>query len=76
MAAELNNGAEGGGSDLAAALPSIRRKYVAPSLSRYGTLADLTRNNGSKNGNDSGGPGQGCGVGFNFLHSCTSSQGT
>jgi hypothetical protein len=76
MTAELNHGGEGRGSDVAASLPSIRHKYVVPSLSRYGTLADLTRNNGSKNGNDSAGPGQGCGVGFNFLFSCTSSQGT
>src|SRR5437868_3752148 len=67
MKAELNNAEEVRGSDVAAALSSNRHKYIVPSLSRYGTLADLTRANGTKNGNDSAGPGNGCGVGFNFL---------
>jgi hypothetical protein len=53
-----------------------KRTYVVPSLSRFGTLTDLTRSNGTKNGNDSGGPGNGCGVGSNFLFSCASSEGT
>jgi hypothetical protein len=45
-----------------------QRKYVVPSLSRYGTLADLTRNNGSKNLNDGSAP-PGCGMN-NFATSC------
>jgi len=49
-----------------------RRKYLMPRLSRYGTLADLTKSNGNKNGNDSGGVGEGCGQGGNFLFSSCS----
>lgn len=61
------------GSDVA----SVRKRtYVVPSLSRFGTLVDLTRSNGTKNGNDSGGPGNGCGQGSNFLFSCAQSEGT
>jgi hypothetical protein len=45
-----------------------RRRYVVPSLWRYGTLADLTKNmGGSKNGND--GQGGGCGNNM-FMTSC------
>ena len=36
-----------------------QRKYVIPSLSRYGTLADVTKNTGNKNMNDGQGPGCG-----------------
>ncbi|MBG0792649.1 lasso RiPP family leader peptide-containing protein [Methylocystis sp. H62] len=36
-----------------------RKKYVAPALSRYGSLAELTKNSGVKYGND--GQGMGCG---------------
>ena len=43
------------------------RNYIAPCLSRYGTLADLTKNVGTKNGNDGSGPG--CGN-MNHAHSC------
>jgi hypothetical protein len=50
--------------------PARRRKYVVPSLARYGTLADLTRANGTKNLNDSPGVGVGCGVGNQFQTSC------
>jgi hypothetical protein len=56
--------------------PAVKRAYVVPSLSRFGTLAELTRSNGTKNGNDSGGPGNGCGQGSNFLFSCAQSEGT
>ena len=44
------------------------RSYVVPSLSRYGTLADLTRKSGTKDQND--GSGGGCGLGNNFTTSC------
>jgi hypothetical protein len=44
-----------------------RRMYVVPSLSRYGTLADLTRKTGTKNLND--GSGGGCGN-MNHAQSC------
>jgi hypothetical protein len=67
----VNNTGEGQDSDVASAR---HRKYVVPLLSRYGTLADLTRQNGTKNGND--GQGNGCGVGSNFLFSCANSGGT
>jgi hypothetical protein len=73
LVAELNSSGASRSSDVAAAR---RRKYVAPSLSRYGTLADLTRSNGFKDGNDSQGPGKGCGGGNNFLFSCIKSEGT
>jgi hypothetical protein len=36
-----------------------QHRYVAPSLSRYGTLADLTRHTGTTNANDGGGTGCG-----------------
>jgi hypothetical protein len=48
---------------------SSRRKYVVPTLSRYGTLGDLTARNGTKYGND--GSGSGCGQGNNHKFSCT-----
>jgi hypothetical protein len=48
--------------------PTQRRRYVAPSLSRYGTLADVTRAQGDKHLND--GQGGGCGLGNNFFLSC------
>jgi hypothetical protein len=54
-------------SDLASA---GLRKYVVPTLSRYGTLMELTMKNGTKNNND--GSGQGCGQGNNFDTSCLS----
>ena len=44
-----------------------RRRYVVPSLSQYGTLADLTRHTGTKNSNDGSGPG--CGN-MNHATSC------
>jgi len=54
-----------------------RRRYIVPSLSRYGTLTDLTLMNGMKHGDDShGGVGNGCGQGANFLFSCAAAQGT
>jgi hypothetical protein len=67
---EVNDSAEGREPDVAAVR---RRKYVVPSLSRYGTLADLTMKNGHKHGND--GSGTGCGQGANFVFSCAASQG-
>ena len=61
--AEVENMGEGRSSD-------TRRKYVMPIVSRYGTLADLTKANGTKNLNDSsGGQGGGCGSN-NFQTSC------
>jgi hypothetical protein len=45
------------------------RKYVVPSISRYGTLADLTKANGSKNHNDGNVNAPGCGKN-NFMLSC------
>lgn len=47
--------------DVAESEPSMtsRKKYVAPALSRYGSLAELTKNSGVKYGND--GQGMGCG---------------
>jgi hypothetical protein len=62
-----------GGQRSDVASVSSRRKYVAPSLSRFGTLGDLTRTGGSKNGND--GQGTGCGQGGHFLFSCVQSEG-
>ena len=49
-----------------------RRNYAVPSLTRYGTLTDLTMANGTKNFND--GSGTGCGQGNNFQTSCLSSD--
>ncbi len=66
---EVKNSAKGRKPDVAG-----RRKYVVPSLSRYGTLADLTMKNGHKHGND--GSGTGCGQGANFVFSCAAAQGT
>ncbi len=63
--AEGNTSGEDLSLDVAAT--SARRRYVVPSVSRYGTLADLTRASGSKNHND--GSGGGCGHN-NFLTSC------
>jgi hypothetical protein len=63
--AEANPSGEGRDPDVA--MTSGRRKYVAPSLTQYGTLADLTRASGQKNHND--GSGGGCGHN-NFLQSC------
>jgi hypothetical protein len=57
----------GEGRSLDGGATSARRKYVVPSLSRYGTLADLTGHSGSKNLND--GSGGGCGMN-NFETSC------
>jgi hypothetical protein len=56
------------GETPSADIVSARRgKYVVPTLSRYGTLTDLTRHQGNKNGNDGNGPG--CGN-MNHAHSC------
>jgi len=62
--ADMNAARETPGSDSAL---DRRRRYVVPSLSRYGTLADLTRKTGTKNLND--GSGGGCGN-MNHAQSC------
>ena len=63
------SGSSGANTSSNEALAGLRH-YVVPSLTRYGTLADLTMANGTKNFND--GSGGGCGQGNNFQTSCLS----
>ena len=68
--AEGSNMEEGGGEFRNGdAVQAGRRKYVVPSISRYGTLTDLTKNNGNKNHNDGQPNAPGCGKN-NFMLSC------
>lgn len=63
---DVNNSGEIRNSDVASA---PHREYVVPTLTRFGTLADLTRASGTKNLNDGQGTPPGCGAN-QFATSC------